>query len=111
MATPAAASAKGPIQDTYQRILDSIAPNASQLKRNYNGYLARGLANKVRADIVPNNGVEGGAGGNQMLTLATGGDYLVRIKLSALRAPGSVPPRLNVYAASEHCSRHTCRTK
>ncbi len=63
-------------------------------------YLARGLADKVRADIVPNNGAEGGAGGNQMLTLANGGDYLVRVKLSALRAvSGGVPPRLNIYAA------------
>ncbi|HEX9951084.1 MAG TPA: hypothetical protein VGB53_04895, partial [Rubricoccaceae bacterium] len=44
MATQAAAPAKGPVQDTYQRILESIAPNAFQLKQNYNGYLARGLA-------------------------------------------------------------------
>ena len=62
-------------------------------------YRARGTAGRVRADIVPNNGVEGGAGGNQMLTIAAAGDYVVRVKLSALRPSGGVPPRLNVYAA------------
>ncbi|HEX3133916.1 MAG TPA: DUF1592 domain-containing protein [Planctomycetota bacterium] len=62
-------------------------------------YLARGNADKVRADIVPNNGAEGGAGGNQMLTIATAGEYVVRVKLSALRAATGVAPRLNIYAA------------
>ncbi len=48
MATPAAPKAAAPakanvVQDAYQRILESIAPNAAVLKKNYNGYLGRGL--------------------------------------------------------------------
>jgi hypothetical protein len=61
-------------------------------------YRARGNADKVRADIVPNNGVNGTPGDNQMLTLASAGEYLVRVRLSGLRPAGGIPPRLSVNA-------------
>ena len=49
---------------------------------------ARGIADKVRVDITPNSNAYGAAGGNQLLTIKTTGDYIVRLKLSALRPPG-----------------------
>jgi len=61
-------------------------------------YRARGNAAKVRDDIVPNNGVNGTPGDNQMLTLASAGEYLVRVRLSGLRPAGGSPPRLSVNA-------------
>ncbi len=59
-------------------------------------YRARGNADRVRDDIVPNNGVNGTPGDNQMLTLASAGEYVVRVRLSGLRPPGGIPPRLSV---------------
>jgi mono/diheme cytochrome c family protein len=54
----------------------------------------RGLLDKVRADIVPNNG----ALDARDLTIKTGGDYIVRVKLSGLRPAGGRAPRLRIYA-------------
>ena len=47
-------------------------------------YQARGIADRVRADIVPNNG----ALDDHTLQVKTTGDYLVRVKLSGLRPEG-----------------------
>ena len=62
-------------------------------------YVARGHVERVRTDIVPNNGANGTPGENKLLTIKTAGDYVVRLNLSALRPAGGVPPRVNVYAA------------
>jgi mono/diheme cytochrome c family protein/cytochrome c553 len=61
-------------------------------------YQARGNADQVRDDIVPNNGINGTPGDNQQLTITTAGDYVVRVKLSGLRPAGGIPPRLTVNA-------------
>ncbi len=45
-------------------------------------YQARGMADKVRVDLVPNNG----ALDDRTLEIKTAGDYLVRLKASGLRA-------------------------
>ena len=58
-------------------------------------YAARGIADKVRADIVPNNG----ALDDHTLRIKTTGDYLIRVKLSGLRPEGGRPPRLRLYCA------------
>lgn len=64
--------------------------------KNYRSeYEARGIADKVRMDIVPNNG----ALDDHTLNIKTTGDYLVRVKLSGLRPEGGRPPRLRLYAA------------
>ena len=59
-------------------------------------YQERGIADKVRADIVPNNG----ALDDHTLQVKTTGDYLVRIKLSGLRPKGGRAPRLRLYDAT-----------
>jgi mono/diheme cytochrome c family protein len=61
-------------------------------------YRARGNADKIRDDIVPNNGINGTPGDNQQLTIAAAGDYIVRVKLSGLRPAGGIPPRLSINA-------------
>lgn len=53
----------------------------------------------MRIDIVPNNGANGTPGENKQLDIKTSGEYLVGLKLSALRPAGGIPPRVNVYAA------------
>jgi protein TonB len=50
MTLPAGHRAAAP--DTYQRILDSIAPNAGRLKESYNGHLARALAVAVGVHLL-----------------------------------------------------------
>ncbi len=62
-------------------------------------FIARGNPERVRTDIVPNNGANGTPGENKLLLLKTSGDYRVRLKLSGLRPAGGIPPRVNVYAA------------
>ncbi len=62
-------------------------------------FFARGHLERVRTDIVPNNGANGTPGENKLLTIKTAGDYLVRLKLSGLRPQGGIPPRVNIYAA------------
>ena len=59
-------------------------------------YQARGIADQVRADIVPNNG----ALDDHTLQVKTTGDYLVRVKLSGLRPDGGRAPRLRLYDAT-----------
>ena len=54
----------------------------------------KGLADKVRADIVPNNGLDGTPGNSTELNVPATGDYLVRVKLSGLRPEGGRAPRL-----------------
>lgn len=54
----------------------------------------RGLLDKVRVDIVPNNGALDAVD----LNIKTGGDYLVRVTLSGLRPADGRPPRLRLYA-------------
>jgi mono/diheme cytochrome c family protein len=56
-------------------------------------YEARGIADQVRIDIVPNNYTTD----SWPLTINTTGDYLLRIKLSGLRPEGGRAPRLKVY--------------
>ncbi|HEY3787284.1 MAG TPA: DUF1587 domain-containing protein, partial [Urbifossiella sp.] len=62
-------------------------------KKYEKDYQARGIAHKVRADIVPNNG----ALDDHTLRVKTAGDYLVRVKLSGLRPAGGRAPRLRLY--------------
>jgi hypothetical protein len=55
---------------------------------------AKGLLDKVRMDVVPNNGALDAHDFKAPVT----GDYLVRVKLSALRAKGGRAARLRIYA-------------
>jgi mono/diheme cytochrome c family protein len=57
-------------------------------------YEARGIADKVRVDLVPNNG----ALDDRTVNIKTAGDYLVRVKVSGLRPEGGRAPRLRLYA-------------
>ena len=57
-------------------------------------FQARGMAEKVRVDLVPNNG----ALDDRTLEIKTAGDYLVRVKASGLRPAGGRAPRLRLYA-------------
>lgn len=59
-------------------------------------YEARGIADKVRIEIVPNNYTTD----TWNLDVKTTGDYLLRIKLSGLRPEGGRAPRLKVYLSS-----------
>ena len=56
---------------------------------------AKGIADKVRMDIVPNNG----ALDAHDLRVTTTGDYAVRVKVSGLRPAGGRAARLRIYAA------------
>jgi mono/diheme cytochrome c family protein len=58
-------------------------------------YQARGIADKVRVDLVPNNG----ALDDRAIKIKTTGDYLVRVKVSGLRPANGPSPRLRLYAA------------
>lgn len=55
---------------------------------------ARGLLDKVRADIVPNNG----ALDAHDLRIETTGEYIVRARLSGLRPENGRAPRFRIYA-------------
>ncbi len=57
---------------------------------------ARGILDKVRADIVPNNGALDAA----ELKIATAGQYRVRVKVSGLRPANDRAARLRLYATS-----------
>jgi mono/diheme cytochrome c family protein len=57
-------------------------------------YTARGIADQVRVDLVPNNG----ALDVRDLNIKVAGEYIVRVKLSGLRPAGGRPPRLRLYA-------------
>jgi mono/diheme cytochrome c family protein len=57
-------------------------------------YQARGMADKVRLDLVPNNG----ALDVRDINIKTAGDYIVRVKASGLRPAGGRAPRLRLYA-------------
>lgn len=55
---------------------------------------ARGVADKVRVDLVPNNG----ALDSRPINIKTPGDYRLRVQLSGLRPKGGRPPRIRLYA-------------
>jgi mono/diheme cytochrome c family protein len=57
---------------------------------------AKGLLERTRIDIVPNNGSLDA----EDIRIETTGDYRFRVKLSALRPAGGRAPRLRVYAAN-----------
>ena len=59
-------------------------------------YQSRGIADKVRIEIVPNNYTTD----SWDLTVKTTGEYLLRVKLSGLRPEGGRAPRLKVYMSS-----------
>jgi hypothetical protein len=59
-------------------------------------YQARGIADQVRIEIVPNNYTTD----SWNLEVKTTGDYLLRLKLSGLRPEGGRAPRLKVYLSS-----------
>ena len=59
-------------------------------------YEARGIADQVRIEIVPNNYTTD----TWNLDVKTTGDYLVRVKLSGLRPEGGRAPRLKVYLSN-----------
>lgn len=59
-------------------------------------YEARGIADRVRIEIVPNNYTTD----SWNLEVKTTGDYLLRIKLSGLRPEGGRAPRLKMYMSS-----------
>ncbi|MDB5333921.1 MAG: hypothetical protein JWP03_5072 [Phycisphaerales bacterium] len=60
----------------------------------YEQLAAKGLLDKVRADIVPNNG----ALDARDLKIETTGEYVVRVKLSGLRPANGRAARLRLYA-------------
>jgi mono/diheme cytochrome c family protein len=57
-------------------------------------YQARGIADQVRVDLVPNNG----ALDSRDINIKTAGNYLVRVKVSGLRPANGRAPRLRLYA-------------
>ncbi|HWE01935.1 MAG TPA: DUF1592 domain-containing protein [Tepidisphaeraceae bacterium] len=57
-------------------------------------YEARGIADKVRVDLVPNNG----ALDMHDLDIKAAGEYIVRVKISGCRPQGGRAPRLRLYA-------------
>jgi len=59
-------------------------------------YEARGIADQVRIEIVPNNYTTD----SWNLDVKTTGEYLLRLKLSGLRPDGGRAPRLKVYMSS-----------
>ncbi len=59
-------------------------------------YEARGIAEKVRIEIVPNNYTTD----SWDINVKTTGDYMLRLKLSGLRPEGGRAPRLKVYMSS-----------
>lgn len=59
-------------------------------------YEARGIADQVRIEIVPNNYTTD----TWPLEVKTTGDYLLRVKVSGLRAQGGRAPRLKVYLSN-----------
>jgi hypothetical protein len=59
-------------------------------------YEARGIADQVRIEIVPNNYTTD----TWNLDVKTTGEYLLKIKLSGLRPEGGRAPRLKVYMSS-----------
>jgi hypothetical protein len=59
-------------------------------------YQARGIADKVRIEIVPRNYTTD----SWNIEIKTTGDYLLRLKLSGLRPAGGRAPRLKVYLSS-----------
>lgn len=59
-------------------------------------YEARGIADQVRIEIVPNNYTTD----TWNLEVKTTGDYLLRVKLSGLRPEGGRAPRLKIYMSS-----------
>lgn len=59
-------------------------------------YKARGIADQVRIEIVPNNYTTD----SWNLEVKTTGDYLLRLKLSGLRPAGGRAPHLKVYMSS-----------
>lgn len=59
-------------------------------------YKARGIADKVRIEIVPNNYTTD----SWEINVKTTGDYVLRMKLSGLRPEGGRAPRLKVYMSS-----------
>lgn len=59
-------------------------------------YTARGIADQVRIEIVPNNYTTD----SWNLEVKTTGEYLLRLKLSGLRPEGGRAPRLKVYMSS-----------
>ncbi len=59
-------------------------------------YQARGIAGKVRIEIVPRNYTTD----SWNIEIKTTGDYLLRLKLSGLRPAGGRAPRLKVYMSS-----------
>jgi len=62
----------------------------------YKEYEARGMADKVRLELIPNNHVSD----TWNLEVKTAGDYLLRLKLSGLRPEGGRAPRLKVYLST-----------
>lgn len=59
-------------------------------------YQARGIADQVRIEIVPNNYTTD----SWNIEIKTTGEYLLRLKLSGLRPEGGRAPRLKVYMSS-----------
>lgn len=59
-------------------------------------YEARGIADKVRIEIVPNNYTTD----TWNIDVKTTGEYLLRVKLSGLRPEGGRAPRLKMYMSS-----------
>lgn len=59
-------------------------------------YDARGIADQVRMELIPNNHVSD----TWPIEIKTAGDYLLRVKLSGLRPAGGRPPRLKVYLSN-----------
>ncbi len=59
-------------------------------------YLARGIVDQVRMELIPNNHMSD----TWPIQIKTAGLYRLRVKLSGLRPAGGRPPRLKVYLSS-----------
>jgi len=77
-----------------KRELIHLGPYDMRWKSYQAEYESRGIGDKVRLEIVPNN-LSGSD--SWKIEVKTAGDYLVRVKLSGLRPTGGRAPRLKLY--------------
>lgn len=79
-----------------KRELIRWTPYSLRFKNYQSEFEARGIANQVRMELIPNNHVSD----TWPVDIKTSGDYVLRVKLSGLRPAGGRPPRLKVYLSS-----------
>lgn len=80
------------VTDAYQRILDSIAPNASRLKASYNGHLARALAVAVGVHLLGIGAYWLAAGSVETAVVQNAPPEQIRVRELTPPAPRVAPP-------------------